>query len=55
MHGNQLLFEPWAHLEDVGGIQDEEETESQKIRRLQIFPCSSIPFAQDGDEDDYES
>ena len=54
MHGNQLLFEPWAHLEDVGGIQDEEETESQKIRRLQIFPCSSIPFAEDGDEDDYE-
>ena len=31
-HGNQLLFEPWAHLEDVSGIQDEEETESQKIR-----------------------
>ena len=53
-HGNQLLFQPWAHLEDVSGIQDEAETESQKIRRLQIFPCSLIPFAEDGDDDDYE-
>ena len=53
-HGNQLLFQPWAHLEDVSGIQDEEETESQKDRRLQIFPCSLIPFAEDGNEDEHE-
>ena len=51
-HGNQLLFQPWSYLEDVSGIQDEEETQSQRSRRLQIFPCSLIPFAADGDEDD---
>ena len=51
-HGNQLLFQPWRYLEDVSGIQDEEETQSQRNRRLQIFPSSLIPFADDGDEDD---
>ena len=51
-HGNQLLFQPWAHLEDVSGIQDEEETESQRSSRLEIFPCSLIPYADDGDEDE---
>ena len=51
-HGNQLLFEPWRHLEDVNGIQEEEETESQRRRRLEIFPCSLIPFAADENEND---
>ena len=51
-HGNQLLFEPWQYLEEITGIQEEDETQGQRNRRLQIFPCSSIPFAEDVDEDE---
>ena len=51
-HGNQLLFEPWQYLEEITGIQEENETQGQRNRRLQIFPCSSIPFAEDVDEDE---
>ena len=50
-HGNQLLFKPWEYLEDITGTQEEEETQDQRTRRLQIFPCSVIPFAEDVDED----
>ena len=50
-HGNQLLFEPWRHLEDVTGLQEDDETESQRRRRLELFPCSFIPFAADEDDD----
>ena len=50
-HGNQLLFEPWQYLEDITGTQEEEETQDQRNRRLQIFPCSAIPFAEDVDDD----
>ena len=50
-HGNQVLFEPWHYLEEISGNQEEEETPSQKNRRLIIFPCSLIPFAEDLDVD----
>ena len=50
-HGNQLLFQPWQYLEEITGNQEEEETQSQRNRRLIIFPCSLIPFAVDWDED----
>ena len=46
-HGNQLMFSPWKHLEDVEGAQEEEETDDQKSVRLEIFPCSVIPFAEE--------
>ena len=51
-HGNQLLFSPWRQLEEVTGAQEEEETDDQKKRRLEIFPCSMIPFDEENDEDD---
>ena len=53
-HGNQLLFSPWRQLEEVTGAQEEEETGDQKKRRLEIFPCSMIPFDEEGSEDDSE-
>ena len=51
-HGNQLLLSPWRHLEEVDGDQEEEETQDQKNRRLEIFPCSVIPFAEDDSDDE---
>ena len=39
-HGNQLLWSPWQYLEEVTGVQEEEETEEQRNIRLQIFPTS---------------
>ena len=51
-HGNQLLFCPWRHLEEVTGAQEEEETDDQRIRRLEIFPCSVFPFAEGDGEDE---
>ena len=49
--GNQLLFQHWQYLEEITGNQEEEETQSQKNRRLIIFPCSPIQFAEDLDVD----
>ena len=49
-HGNQLMFSPWRHLEDVEGNQEEEETADQRSIRLEIFPCSAIPFAEEDSE-----
>jgi hypothetical protein len=42
-HGNQLLWSPWRHLEDVSGDQQEEESDLQKRRRLAMFPMSVYP------------
>ena len=50
-HGNQLMFSPWRRLEDVDGNQEEEETGDQRSTRLEIFPCSVIPFAEEESED----
>ena len=50
-HGIKLLFEPWRHLEDVDGTQEEVETVNQRRRRLEIFPCSLIRYAEDEDDD----
>ena len=50
-HGVKLLFEPWGHLEDVDGTQGEQETVNQRMRRLEIFPCSLIRYAEDEDDD----
>ena len=46
-----LLFEPWRHLEDVDGTQEEVETVNQRRRRLEIFPFSLIRYAEDEDDD----
>ena len=46
-HGSQLMFSPWRRLEDVDGSQEEEETDDQKSVRLEIFPYSVIPFAEE--------
>ena len=51
-HGMQLLLGTWRHLEEVTGDQEEEETEDQRKRRLEIFPFSVIPFAEDDSDDD---
>ena len=53
-HGNQLMWSPWQRLEEVTGIQDEHETEDQKNVRLEIFPCSLFPIAEEEIEDDVE-
>ena len=44
--GNQLMWSPWRQLEEVTGIQDEQETEQQKEIRLQIFPLSVFPSVE---------
>ena len=51
-HGNQLMWSPWQRLEEVTGIQDEHETEGQKKVRLEIFPYSLFPIAEEEIEDD---
>ena len=54
-HGNQLLWTPWRLLEEVTGVQDEEETEEQRRIRLEVFPLSVFPQAGgDSDESDLE-
>jgi hypothetical protein len=50
-HGNQLMWSPWQRLEEVTGIQDEPETEDQKKVRLEIFPYSLFPIAEEEIED----
>ena len=42
-HGNQLLWSPWRHLEDITGDQQDEESDLQKRRRLQVYPMSVYP------------
>ena len=42
-HANQLMWNPWRQLEEVTGIQEQEETENQKKIGLQIFPLSVFP------------
>ena len=49
-HGNQLMWSPWQQLEDVTGIQEENETEDQKRVRLEIFPLSMFPIAEEENE-----
>ena len=40
-HGSQLLWSPWQFLEEIGvENQDQDETEEQKKRRLEVFPLS---------------
>ena len=46
-HGNQLMWSPWQKLEEVTGIQDENETKDQKKVRLEIFPFSVFPIAEE--------
>ena len=54
-HGNQMMWTPWRILEEVTGVQEEEETEDQKRVRLQVFPFSIFPQAGgDSDESDLE-
>ena len=48
--GNELLWEPWQHLEDVRGNQAEEETPQQKNTRLAIFPLSVFSSSRDDEE-----
>ena len=51
-HGNQLMWTHWEKLEKVTGEQIEEETESQKSVRQQIFPLSVFPILEDESEED---
>ena len=53
-HGNQLMWSPWQRLEEVTGIQNEYETEDQKKVRLEIFPFSLFPIAEEEIEDKEE-
>ena len=54
-HGNQMMWTPWRLLEEVTGVQEEEETEVQKRVRLEVFPLSVFPQAGgDSDESDLE-
>ena len=38
-HGNQVLWSPWQFLEEIRD-QDQDVTEEQKKRRLEVFPMS---------------
>ena len=51
-HGNQLMWTPWRILEDITGVQEEEETEVQRRTRLEVFPLSVFPAAVDSDDSD---
>ena len=46
------MWSHWEKLEDVTGEQIEEETESQKSVREQIFPLSVFPILEDESEED---
>ena len=49
-HGSQLLWKPWQFLEEIRDEnQDQDETDEQKRRRLQVFPMS-----KEEEEDDSE-
>ena len=45
-YGNQLMWSPWDRLEDVTGVQDEDETENQRRVRLEIFPLSCFQMTK---------
>ena len=49
-HANQLMWSPWQQLEEVTGIQEQEETENQKKIRLNIFPLSVFPCIEEDSE-----
>ena len=51
-HGNQLMWSSWQQLEEVTGIQEQEETDNQKKIRLQIFPLSVFPTVEESESDD---
>ena len=51
-HANQLMWSPWQQLEEVIGIQEQEETENQEKTRLQIFPLSVFPSIEEENEND---
>ena len=51
-HVNQLMWSPWQQLEEVTGIQEQEETENQEKTRLQIFPLSVFPSIEEENEND---
>ena len=51
-HANQLMWSPWRTLEEVTGIQEQEETENQKNIRLEIFPLSVFPSVEEDSEID---
>ena len=53
-YGFRLLLSPWRKLEEVTGAEEEEETEDQRKRRLEIFPYSVIPYAEDDSDDEME-
>ena len=38
-HGNQVLWSPWDFLEEIRD-QDEDVTEEQKKRWLEVFPMA---------------
>ena len=47
------MWTPWRFLEEVSGVQDEEETQEQKRIRLEVFPLSVFPYSgADSDEND---
>ena len=51
--GNELMWSSWRKLEEVTGIQEQQETEQQKKTRLQLFPLSVFPSVEkDSDSDD---
>ena len=50
-HGSQVMFSPWRQLEDVDGLQNQEETDEQRSARLKIFPCSVIPHDEEDSDD----
>ena len=50
-HGNQLLWSCWQYLEEVTGVQEEEETAEQRNTRLQIFPTSVFKQCNHEDPD----
>ena len=48
-----LMWTPWRFLEELSGVQDDEETVEQKRIRLEVFPLSVFPFSgADSDEND---
>ena len=47
------MWTPWRFLEELSGVQDDEETVEQKRIRLEVFPLSVFPFSgAEGDEND---
>ena len=49
--GNQLMWSPWCQLEEITGIQEQQETEQQKKIRLEILPLSVFPSVEEETSD----